>query len=331
MDVNLPIAIISRPEALRLGLLRYNTGEPCVNGHVSERKVKGRRCLACQKDKIRNWWANPEMRAKRKLKIKEWREANPAKIKAIRDKFDLRHRDKLRADNREFYKNNPDYNRAKLSRRRGLNTGAIGKFSCSDVTELLRKQDNLCANPFCATNITDSYTIDHKTPLSRGGSNWPRNLQLLCSPCNSSKCTKTRSEWLRSLRQIQENKMAKKPENASIAADYNYKTTKIRGKDGKVRTSRGNGDAVANAMLVFTAGGGDVQTVISANKLTDKMAAHLKKKGPKAAGIIRMCLGVMLRALVRNGTPVKIGKTTVSDLKQKVEVPKVVKAEKKAA
>lgn len=121
-----------------------------------------------------------------------------------------------------------------------------------------------------------------------------------------------------------------KTKPASIAADYEYETSKIRGKDGKVRSSRGNGDAVAKAMLLFTAGGGEITTVINANKLQDKMALHLKKKGPKAAGLIRMTLGVMLRALVRNGTPVKIGKELIEKLTQKVDLPKVEKTERVA-
>jgi 5-methylcytosine-specific restriction endonuclease McrA len=33
-------------------------------------------------------------------------------------------------------------------------------------------------------------------PLSRGGSNWPSNLQLLCKTCNSSKNNRTMEEWL---------------------------------------------------------------------------------------------------------------------------------------
>lgn len=121
-----------------------------------------------------------------------------------------------------------------------------------------------------------------------------------------------------------------KTKPASIAAEYEYATSKIRGKDGKVRSSRGNGDAVARAMLVFTAAGGEITTVINANKLQDKMAPHMKKKGPKAPGLQRMTLGVMLRALVRNGTPVKIGKETIEKLSQKVDVPKVEKAERTA-
>lgn len=124
--------------------------------------------------------------------------------------------------------------------------------------------------------------------------------------------------------------MAKAKETTSIAADYEYETTKIRDKEGHVRSSRGNGDAVAKAMLLFTANGGEITTVVNANKLQEKMAPHLKKKGPKAPGLIRMTLGVMLRALVRNGTPVKIGKEVVEKLSQRVELPKVVKTERAA-
>lgn len=121
-----------------------------------------------------------------------------------------------------------------------------------------------------------------------------------------------------------------KAKPASIAAEYEYETSKIRGKDGKVRSSRGNGDAVARAMLLFIAGGGEITTVINANKLQERMAGHMKKKGPKAAGLQRMTLGVMLRALVRNGTPVKIGKELIEKLTQKVDLPKVEKIERVA-
>ena len=125
--------------------------------------------------------------------------------------------------------------------------------------------------------------------------------------------------------------MAKKKEVTSIGADYTYDALKIRGKDGKIRTSRGNQDAVAKALLVFTTNGGEITTVINANKLQEKMAPHLKKKGPKAAGVIRMILGVMLRAMVRKGTPVKIGKELIEKLTQKVNIPKVEKLDRASA
>lgn len=122
--------------------------------------------------------------------------------------------------------------------------------------------------------------------------------------------------------------MAKKEAGGVVdTATYEYGATKLRDKDGKVRTSRSNGDAVANAMFLFSAGGGDIEQVIKANKLDDKMKPHAKKQ----PGLRRMTLGVMLRALVRNGTPVKIGRITVEKLNQKVEMPKVEKIERAPA
>jgi hypothetical protein len=114
--------------------------------------------------------------------------------------------------------------------------------------------------------------------------------------------------------------VSKKPKkSASVIGDRKYYTTRIRDKDGKLRFSRGNGDAVAKAMLLFKSQGGEIEQVVRANKLEDRM----KGKSKMQDGLKRMCVGVMLRALVRNGTPVKIGKVLVGKLTQKVEMPKV--------
>jgi len=45
-------AIVSRAEALELGLKRYYTGKPCKHGHVAERYVSGKAkgkggCVEC--------------------------------------------------------------------------------------------------------------------------------------------------------------------------------------------------------------------------------------------------------------------------------------------
>lgn len=117
-------------------------------------------------------------------------------------------------------------------------------------------------------------------------------------------------------------------ESASVVdtEKFNYDTTKIRGADGKVRHSKNNGDAVANAMLVFIAGGGDIKKVVKANGLTKKMEG----RDGLNAGLYRMNVGVQLRKLVRDGTPVVIGDITVKKLDQAVKVPEAMEKPAKA-
>ena len=43
---------------------------------------------------------------------------------------------------------------------------------------------------------TESLSIDHKLPVSRGGVSHEHNLQILCMSCNIKKGTKTMAEWL---------------------------------------------------------------------------------------------------------------------------------------
>lgn len=117
----------------------------------------------------------------------------------------------------------------------------------------------------------------------------------------------------------------KEKESASVTAGYDYGVLKVRGVEGNIISSRGNGDAVHRAMLLFTAGGGDIADVISKNKLDEAMKPHTKKQ----SGLKSMTLGIMLRKMVKDGTPVRIGKILVEKLNQKVELPKIEKIERK--
>jgi 5-methylcytosine-specific restriction endonuclease McrA len=83
--------------------------------------------------------------------------------------------------------------RAAVVRRRGRLRDAEGNFTTDDIRAMLVAQDHACK--VCRASLSNGYDIDHKHPLSRGGSNWPSNLQLLCAPCNRSKHDKTMDEW----------------------------------------------------------------------------------------------------------------------------------------
>ena len=65
------------------------------------------------------------------------------------------------------------------------------------VDRLKRLQGGKCA--VCKTNIMDDFRIDHVLPLALGGSNDPRNLQLLCKDCNSKKWHKHPVDFMQSI------------------------------------------------------------------------------------------------------------------------------------
>lgn len=120
----------------------------------------------------------------------------------------------------------------------------------------------------------------------------------------------------------------KKAEGAVInTADRDYKKMKVRNKEGVLLHTVNNGDAVAKAMLLHTSKGGTLEEIVNANKLQDKWA---NLKGGNA-GTWRMSLGVMLRAMVKRGEPVKIGSIKVEKLTQKVEVPLEAATKRKKA
>ena len=84
--------LISRSEAKRLGLKKYYTGKPCVNGHTAERYLYECTCVEC---KLANWkrWAanNPKDYARQRKQNydrhkeayaergRRWRVENPEK------------------------------------------------------------------------------------------------------------------------------------------------------------------------------------------------------------------------------------------------------------
>jgi 5-methylcytosine-specific restriction endonuclease McrA len=54
---------------------------------------------------------------------------------------------------------------------------------------LLKRQGGICACG-CGRSLALGYHIDHRIALSKGGTNWPWNLQLLAPVCNLKKSNK---------------------------------------------------------------------------------------------------------------------------------------------
>jgi 5-methylcytosine-specific restriction endonuclease McrA len=204
---------VSRKAAKAQGLLRYTTGKPCINGHIAERLVSNGSCCQCvvetqrathdqryQSAKARGYFKTEKYLEK----VAAYREANREKTLPIArnrakrnyeenpEKFRARSRtwreanlEKAKALNNAWKKAHPEKTRAQNHKRRARLLGAEGHHTVDDIAKILKMQKGKCA--LCRVSIKKEYQIDHIVALTKGGSNWPRNLQLLCKPCNSKK------------------------------------------------------------------------------------------------------------------------------------------------
>jgi len=96
-------------------------------------------------------------------------------------------------------KKNPNYKRLKNHKERARYYGV--KYERVDIESIFIRDNYQCKG--CGTNVVRSKrykpnqaTIDHMTPLSRGGSHTWDNLITLCHQCNSNKNDKTWDEWV---------------------------------------------------------------------------------------------------------------------------------------
>lgn len=92
------------------------------------------------------------------------------------------------AKRRAYYVRRRDYLLALNTAQRVKRQKAEGRYTEHDVRRILKDQKGKCG--FCAKKLRNDYHVDHITPLAKGGTNWPHNIQVLCQPCNNRKAAK---------------------------------------------------------------------------------------------------------------------------------------------
>jgi 5-methylcytosine-specific restriction endonuclease McrA len=135
--------------------------------------------------------------------IASWAATNPEKRRALNEAWRKTHPEEVRAKNIAWRKANPEKARAAViawnkahpeeraviaENRRARTLSAEGRHTAEEVKKLLARQKYRCA--ICKGGLEAGYHRDHIVPLFLGGSNWIRNLQLLCPKCNLKKGSK---------------------------------------------------------------------------------------------------------------------------------------------
>lgn len=206
--------IVSRKTAKALGRTFYFTGNQCKHGHIAPRYVSGAKCSQCGRENSERWasenaeryearrrnWGkrNAEKLAQRaRLRRKNNPEAELAKCARWRQKnreFDRERALRWRRQNPEiaaattkkWRSNNLDKLSAKERNRRSRKAKSGGTHSAADIAAILAAQKGRCA--YCRIKITqENKHVDHIIPISKGGRNDRRNLQVLCRTCNVKK------------------------------------------------------------------------------------------------------------------------------------------------
>lgn len=114
---------------------------------------------------------------------KQWRDANPERMQAIRDRW---------------YKLNPEIKLLYTHNRRARIKGNGGELPIDVRRLLFDVQEGVCylCGKLLYATFNDPITIEHKIPISRGGINDIDNVALAHRSCNSSKNNKTAEEYL---------------------------------------------------------------------------------------------------------------------------------------
>lgn len=127
-------------------------------------------------------------------RVDTWKKQNPKRVRASQRKYRSTHADQISQRSKVYRESRPDLRRATKHRRRALMANAEGSHTPKDIRRLYIEQKGLCA--YCSKRLRGQYDVEHVLPLSRGGSNYPSNLALVCDPCNTSKGNKTLREWI---------------------------------------------------------------------------------------------------------------------------------------
>lgn len=130
-------------------------------------------------------WRDPQTRVHLQAIARATTEKNREKIAAKSRAWREANKDRRKEASRVWREANRERRAAHQRNRLARKAAAGGTHTAEDVQRIYQAQKGKCA--CCRVKVGDKYEVDHIQALSKGGSNWPSNLQILCPTCNARK------------------------------------------------------------------------------------------------------------------------------------------------
>jgi 5-methylcytosine-specific restriction endonuclease McrA len=164
--------------------------------------AKGKEYAQANAEKLKSYRAEYYQKNREKMDAlnRDWYQRNPEVRNAVARADYAKNSEAYNERARRYREENPDkcaeitraYREANPERVAALKRNykarkkaAKGRHTGEDIKALYAAQEGRCA--YCRVSLAPGYHVDHRLALSKGGTNWPENLQLTCEPCNLSK------------------------------------------------------------------------------------------------------------------------------------------------
>lgn len=135
-----------------------------------------------------------ENEQKIKSRAADWRHKNREILLMKKREYYLENKEQRLEYFRKYCQENPEYVQLCSARRRARKRNAKGSFTKDQWFEKCEFFNWQCY--LCKKSLTvESAHIEHRIPLSRGGTNWIANIAPACETCNLRKSNKTEKEY----------------------------------------------------------------------------------------------------------------------------------------
>ena len=122
---------------------------------------------------------------------KQYYQENREKVAEYQKQYRQANSEKYEEYQKQYLQENLEAFNARNQKRRALKRNAAGNATAADIQARFDYHGNRCY--YCGCD--GPMEVEHRIPLSRGGTHYPANLVPACKSCNCSKGTKTELEF----------------------------------------------------------------------------------------------------------------------------------------